>query len=103
MQASVDWGPTKHCLDENSPPITLTGVPAGTVTLDIRMKDLDYLRYPHGGGKVAYAGQSQLPYGAFRYKGPCPPNVSHLYEFTIRALDAAGKELATAKTKKRFP
>ncbi|MGQ7793948.1 phospholipid-binding protein [Faunimonas sp. B44] len=102
MQASFDWGPTKSCFDSNSPPISLSGVPKGTAALDIRMKDLNVPGYPHGGGRVAYTGQKQLAYGAFRYKGPCPPE-PHIYEFTIRALDAGGRELASAKARKRFP
>jgi len=57
----------------------------------------------HGGGKVAYSGQKSLAYGAFRYKGPCPPSGSHTYQFTVKAIDAKGKVLATAKAQKPFP
>ncbi|TCR07286.1 phospholipid-binding protein [Neorhizobium sp. JUb45] len=102
MKASVEWGPTKKCFDSKSPPISLSGVPAGTVKLDIKMVDMDAMSYNHGGGKVDYKGQQSLPYGAFRYSGPCPP-MRHTYRFTVKALDAVGKTLATAKASKDFP
>lgn len=102
MGVSFDWGPTKKCFDVKSPPMKLTDVPAGTKTLDIRMVDRNAPDFHHGGGQVPYHGQSELPYGAFRYKGPCPPT-PHFYRFTVKALDAAGKVLATARAQKRFP
>ena len=77
-------------------------MPAGAVKLDIRMVDLDAPSYPHGGATVVYSGQPSLPYGAFTYRGPCPPS-PHTYEFTVKALDGSGKPLATAIARKRFP
>ena len=103
MKASFDWGPTKKCFDGKSPPFKLSSVPDGTAKLDIRMMDLDAPTFSHGGGKVAYSGQNSLPYGAFRYKGPCPPSGTHRYRFTIKALDAKGKTLAKTTADKRFP
>lgn len=102
MKASVEWGPTTKCFDSKSPPIKLSGVPEGTTKLDIRMVDLDAISYPHGGGKVAYTGQKSLEYGAFRYKGPCPPS-KHKYRFTVKAFDAKGKMLAKATADRSFP
>lgn len=96
MSISFEWGPTKKCFDPNSPPIHLSGVPEGTVELDFMLSDLDAPNFQHGGGTVAYKGQSSLPYGAFKYKGPCPPSGSHTYVISVRALDASGKTLATA-------
>jgi phosphatidylethanolamine-binding protein (PEBP) family uncharacterized protein len=103
MSASFDWGPTKKCFDTRSPPFTVTGVPAGTAKLDFRMQDRDATSYPHGGGKVAYTGKNAIPYGAFRYNGPCPPApATHNYRFTVKALDAKGKTLATTQVEKSF-
>ena len=102
MSLSFSWGPTKQCFDPKSPPMTLSGVPADTKKLRFKMIDLNAPNYPHGGGTVTYAGKNSLPYGAFRYKGPCPPS-PHTYQFTVDALDASGKKLATAKARKRFP
>ncbi len=102
MGLSFSWGPTKKCFDPKSPPMTISGVPKGTAKFKINMVDLNMTSYPHGGGTVTYSGSGKLPYGAFRYKGPCPPS-PHVYEFTVKAVDKSGKVLATAKAKKRFP
>lgn len=99
---SFTWGPTKACFDRNSPPMSVSGVPDGTRKLKFRMVDLDAPNYPHGGGSVAWANKAAIPYGAFQYKGPCPPS-PHTYEFTVQALDSAGKVLATAKARRKFP
>jgi phosphatidylethanolamine-binding protein (PEBP) family uncharacterized protein len=102
MKVSFQWGPTGKCFDRNSPPMTLSGVPEGRAKLDIRMKDLNAPDYNHGGGKVDYSGQKALAYGAFKYKGPCPPQ-PNTYVFTVKALDAKGKTLGTATAKRKFP
>lgn len=102
MSVSFVWGPTKKCFDPKSPPMKITGVPAGTTNLDIHMTDRDS-DYNHGGGKIAYRGQISLPYGAFKYQGPCPPTGSHTYSFTVKAVDSKGKTLATAKASRKFP
>ena len=102
MSLSFEWGPTTKCFDSKSPPMTVSQVPAGTKKLRIHMTDLNVPDYPPGGGTVAYSGGGTLPYGAFRYRGPCPPS-PHVYRMTVEALDGAGKVLATATAKKRFP
>ena len=102
MKVSFDWGPTKKCFDSKSPPISLSGVPAGTQKLDIQMTDRNAMDFRHGGGKVAYDGNNSLPYGAFNYKGPCPPS-KHKYRFTVKALDATGKTIGTAQAERFFP
>ena len=102
MKVSFEWGPTTKCFDSKSPPINLSGVPEGTAKLDIQMTDRNAMDFRHGGGKVAYDGTNALPYGAFRYKGPCPPS-KHKYRFTVKALDKGGKTLATAQAEKFFP
>ena len=99
---SFEWGPTKKCFDSKSPPLSLGGVPEQTKKLRFKMVDLNMITYPHGGGSVAYTGKNKLPYGAFRYKGPCPPS-PHTYQLSVEALDAKGKVLAKAKAKRRFP
>lgn len=102
MGLSFEWGPTKKCFDPKSPPISVSGVPAGTKRLRFEMHDLQAPKFHHGGGTVAYRGRNSLPYGAFTYKGPCPPQ-PHVYRFTAKALDGSGKVLATATAERRFP
>ncbi|MBB3233329.1 phospholipid-binding protein [Phyllobacterium endophyticum] len=103
MRISFEWGPTKKCFDSKTPPMQLSGVPQGTANLDIRMQDQNASDFNHGGGKIAYTGENTLPYGAVSYRGPCPPAGQHTYMFTVKALDANGKTLATAKAKRKFP
>lgn len=102
MNVAFEWGPTKKCFDPKSPPIQIRNVPAGTADLDIRMSDRNS-DYAHGGGRLHFSGQASLPYGAFKYQGPCPPQGAHTYVFTVKALDASGKTLATAKASRKFP
>ncbi len=66
MKTSFEWGPTDKCLDTKSPPFKVSGVPAGTTKLSFLMKDLDAPDFYHGSGEVDYAGQTDIPYGAFR-------------------------------------
>lgn len=99
---AFEWGETKKCFDSKSPPITLSKVPKNTAKIRFLMVDLDAPRYPHGGGTVAYTGEAALPYGAFTYKGPCPP-APHTYEFRAEALDASGKVIAKARATRTFP
>ena len=103
MKVSFEWGRTKKCFDAKSPPIKLSVVPEGTAQLDIRMTDQNAPDFRHGGGKVAYSGQASLPYGAFSYKGPCPPSGKHKYRFAVKALDGKGKTLAKATADRMFP
>jgi len=102
---SVDfsWSGTSSCFDPRSPPFTLSGVPAGTKQLTLAMKELDAPGYPHGGGSVPFTGQSQIARGAFSYKGPCPPQGQHTYQWTVQAQDGAGKTLASATVARKFP
>ena len=97
------WSGTSSCFDPSSPPFTLSGVPAGTKRLVFAMKDLDAPGFPHGGGSVPYSGQSQIPRGTFAYKGPCPPQGQHTYQWTVEAQDGSGKTLATATAARKFP
>jgi phosphatidylethanolamine-binding protein (PEBP) family uncharacterized protein len=94
MSASFEWGPTKKCFDTRSPPFSVSGVPAGTAKLDVRMQDKNATSYPHGGGKVAYTGKNAIS---------CPPApATHNYRFTVNALDPKGKTLATTQLEESF-
>jgi phosphatidylethanolamine-binding protein (PEBP) family uncharacterized protein len=102
---SVDfsWSGTGSCFDPQSPPFSLRGVPVGTRQLKFMMTDLDAPNFQHGGGTVLYRGQNQIGRGAFSYRGPCPPQGQHTYQWTVEAQDDAGRTLATATAAKEFP
>ncbi len=97
------WQGTASCFDPQSPPFSLAGVPPGTKQLKFSMKDLEAPNFPHGGGTVAYNGQSQIKQGAFAYQGPCPRSGGHNYRWTVEAVDGAGKTLAVATATRKFP
>jgi len=97
------WEGTGACFDPKSLPFILSAVPTGTKSLEFALKDLDAPNFPHGGGSVPYSGETRVDRGAFSYKGPCPPQGQHSYQWTVEAQDAAGKTLATATATKKFP
>lgn len=103
FSASFRWcSKTPH--STVSPAFTLSGVPKGAVSLALSMTD-HQASFNHGGGVVPYK-DGGVPCGAIAqgWIGPFPPNGEvHTYEFTIEALDAAGKALATAHATRRFP
>jgi phosphatidylethanolamine-binding protein (PEBP) family uncharacterized protein len=87
-----------------SPAFTLSGAPKGAVSLRLAMTD-HQASYNHGGGVIPFRG-GNVPCGAIAHGwvGPFPPNGEvHTYEFTIDALDGAGKVLATAHATRKFP
>jgi phosphatidylethanolamine-binding protein (PEBP) family uncharacterized protein len=89
----------------SSPEIRVSGFPAETARFEIRLKDRNVPSWNHGGGTVANDGSGVIQPGALKsgYNGPCPPSGAHTYEFTVKALDAAGNEIAEGKKKVRFP
>ena len=50
-------------------------------------------------------GSDVIPAGALQdgYNGPCPPSGSHRYQFTVKAIDAAGVIVGTGQQTRRFP
>jgi hypothetical protein len=102
MSASFSWNGIAACSGP-SPAFTVSGAPQGTVNLRFGMRDQNVPDYNHGGGTVAFSG-GKVAQGAISYRGPCPPGgETHLYVWTIEALDAAGKVLAATTAQGRFP
>ena len=102
MSLQFSWAGVPHC-SHHSPAFALSGVPAGTSRLAFVMVDLDFPPFPHGGGTIAYQG-ANIPARAFHYIGPCPPpGRPHRYRWTVRALNAGGKTLATASAMRPYP
>jgi phosphatidylethanolamine-binding protein (PEBP) family uncharacterized protein len=69
-------------------------------------RDLNVPSFHHGGGTVAYSGQTAVPCGAFSsgFTGPSPPpGQVHTYQFSIKALGPNGAVLATTTTRRKFP
>jgi len=89
-----------------SPAFTLKSVPKGTAKIEFWMRDLNKPEYNHGGGTVAYKGQSSIPCGAFNsgFNGPSPPpDQIHTYEFDIKAIGSNGETLAKTTARRKFP
>ena len=89
-----------------SPRFTLAEVPPGTAALQFHMTDLNVPGFHHGGGRVAYRGQTAVPCGAFSsgFTGPSPPpGQVHTYQFTVKSLGAGGAVLATTTARRKFP
>jgi phosphatidylethanolamine-binding protein (PEBP) family uncharacterized protein len=102
MSASFSWKGIAACSGP-SPAFSISGAPAGTANLRFAMRDYDAPDFNHGGGTVAFAG-GKVAQGAISYRGPCPPGgQTHRYVWTIEALDASGKVLATATAQGSFP
>jgi phosphatidylethanolamine-binding protein (PEBP) family uncharacterized protein len=102
MSASFSWNGIAACSGP-SPAFAVSGAPAGTANLRFAMRDQNVPDYNHGGGTVAFTG-GKVAQGAISYRGPCPPGgETHLYIWTIEALDASGKVLAATTAQGRFP
>ena len=104
---SFEWGNIPSCRTGKpntvgSPAFVLKGVPAGTTSIEFRLKDLNARGYNHGGGKLKIGGSGQLPFGAFKYKSPCPPGGAHTYEWTATARKG-GKVLESAIARRKYP
>ncbi len=104
---SFEWGATPDCSsgqpdNVKSPAFVLSGVPSGTMKIRFDMVDFQS-PYDHGGGSAKYAGQKSIKPGAFWYEGPCPPDGSHTYQWTAKALDANDDVLGKASAKRQFP
>ncbi len=100
-----NWDGIERC-SSTPPEITVSDVPDGTATFDVKMVDLDFTGYNHGGGTAPNTGDGSIVEGDYdtsNYRGPCPPGTTHTYEFTVQALDAGGASLATATAKADFP
>ena len=106
---SFDWDGLKRCTSGNpvsvpNPAFVLTDVPEGTRFIRFKLVDLNKRSVNHGGGVVAYAGESTIAPGAFKYKSPCPPNGAHMYEWTATAQsEKDGGKISTAKAKRPYP
>jgi phosphatidylethanolamine-binding protein (PEBP) family uncharacterized protein len=87
-----------------SPVFALNSVPKGTTTLQFHMIDLQVPSYNHGGGTVAYKGQSTVACGALtNYSPPSPPSGSHSYQITVTAFGPGNSNIGSASFTRAFP
>ncbi len=90
MSATFSWSGIPAC-STISPAFRVTNTPRSTVSLRFTLKDLDAPSFNHGGSTIAFDRKDKVAKGAITYKGPCPPRGrSHMYEWTIEALDNTG-------------
>jgi Raf kinase inhibitor-like YbhB/YbcL family protein len=96
-----------------SPPLTISGAPAGTVELVLVVTDQDAAGFVHWvvggiapgapsfpqGGLPAGAVEAPNSSGTTAWFGPCPPaGTSHTYDFTVYALTQASGLGPTSST-----
>lgn len=99
------WDGIERCT-KVPPEIALSNVPDGTARFEVKLVDLDFKPFNHGGGTAPNSGDGTIAegdYETFTYKGPCPPGTSHTYEFTVQAFAEDGRPLAKATAKADFP
>jgi len=99
------WEGIERC-SSTPPEIAVMNAPEGTAHFLVKMVDLDFTAYNHGGGVAPNTSDgsiSEADYIATNYRGPCPPGTTHTYEFTVEAQGADGGTLATATAKADFP
>lgn len=107
MSLAFQWGNIPLCTSGRpntvgNPAFTLRGVPAGTDSVEFRLKDIDVPSYNHGGARLRISQSMTVPAGTFTYKSPCPPNGAHTYQWTATAR-AGNTVTATATAQRRYP
>lgn len=101
------WGDIPRCTSGypntvGNPRFAVRDVPAGTATIEFRLKDLDAPGYNHGGARLQMSADGVVPFGTFTYKSPCPPGGVHTYEWRATAR-RGGKVLGRATARRRYP
>jgi len=94
--------PSKYtCEGENvNPPLEISGIPAGTLSLALVVEDLDApdgifdhwlvwnIQTENSIAENSVPGvQGENSFGTKQYRGPCPPSGIHRYYFKIFALN----------------
>jgi Raf kinase inhibitor-like YbhB/YbcL family protein len=120
---TLDSGSVDGCIGRNiSPPLRITGMPAGAQSLGIVVFDIDagngagYVHWvaygiapgigslPPGFGTTGTYVGGKNDAGTMRYAGPCPPrgDPPHHYQFSVYALSFSPTHLPAGLTRAAF-
>ena len=105
---TFEWGDIPSCTSGYpntvpNPTFTLLNVPVATKVIKFYLTDNQVPSYDHGGGPIAYTGQSVIKPGAFEYRSPCPPSGSHTYEWVGWLKDVNDDTIGKAIAQKDYP
>jgi phosphatidylethanolamine-binding protein (PEBP) family uncharacterized protein len=84
----------KHKCRGVSPEIRLSNVPAGAVSYEVTLTDLDVPSFNHWSQTLIATGPVIREAAGAGYFGPCPPSGTHRYEITVVARDSARQPIA---------
>jgi len=110
LTVDYTWKLAHKCV-KKSPEIMVSGIPPGSTQLAVKMVDLDYRSYDHGGGLIknddSFPDNFTITEGGLNrgFDGPCPPNFSaqgHDYEITVIARDKNNQVLGKGSVVKTF-
>jgi hypothetical protein len=98
----MTWAGVRSCVGGTaSPGFEIVGIPSRTQKLSFSLRDDTQRGY--GGEQILYRGKGKIAAGTFRHTAPCPAERATLYEWTIEALDASGKTIASGNIVGPFP
>lgn len=95
MRVEIPFDPALTCFDSKSPAIVLKDIPASTVELKVRMRNIGDIAGTSS-KTLAYAGEGRIAKGALRHFPACRGD-SGAIEVRVQARDASGKVLATGR------
>ena len=109
LKVDFIWKLAHKCV-KKSPEIMVSGIPPGTTELTVKMVDLDYRAFDHGGGflknEESFPEQFTILEGALKsFIGPCPPSFNSFgndYQFTVIAKDKKNQVLGKGSVVKTF-
>ena len=105
MEVAFSWEGVEPCTHV-SPEIQVSGIPAGTKRLLVKLKNITDPAWNQGGGDIEHDGSGVIPSNALDigYNGPCPPpGQRQKYEFRVMAVDAEGSIIGFGKTRESYP